>query len=127
MKLSEAIRLGAKKKPHQLGYLFLNGATCALGSALDGVGCLKESAWDTPEYVEMYETAESIFPLLTTEAVSPVGLWASNVRGIIEDLNDKQGWTRERIAAWVETIERSQASLGDAMEPATATAASEAQ
>jgi len=102
-RLSEAIRLGSLLKPQAYGYYFDDVGSCALGAAADANGIdlinVQYDDWET----EVYEFLERIYPWITTLQVQyphKVGVWEVMSR-IIPDLNDKYGWTRERIADWV--------------------------
>jgi hypothetical protein len=101
LRLSEAIRLGAMLKPKGYDGLLVDGRTCALGAALDAIGqCNGDSEAE-------YQTAKEAWPLLMKEATSPVEAnYRTYLQHAIWQLNDSRGWTRERIADWVETIER---------------------
>lgn len=107
MKLSEAIRAGAKIRPQGFGELYgSRGTTCALGAAMDGSGMYGR--------INVYKH----FPVCTTEAfampcdcASPgvVPHEAVRVKILAEGvahLNDKHRWSREAIAEWVETVEK---------------------
>lgn len=115
MKLSEAIRLGAMLKPQAFNELVENwpigqtvmgqfietevqARTCALGAACDAVGQLYND-----------RECDDIFPQLKQVSVCPEGCSdfhvASNLFDVIPHLNDTHQWTRERIAAWVATVE----------------------
>lgn len=97
MKLSEAIRLGSMLNPQ--GYFgFKNGitgATCAMGAAFDAAGIT---------IGDDIFTALRQFPLSLKSIIGPFGSVMS-VACHIYELNDEHKWSRERIAAWVETIE----------------------
>ena len=95
IKLSEAIALGAMKKPKAIGKLFNGIGTCAIGAALDAINepfdiCFLPKRWD---------------PILRLGVAHPITGCEVKVRSIIVELNDEYDWTRERIAAWVATIE----------------------
>jgi hypothetical protein len=107
MRLSEAIRLGAMNRPQAYGSYFEKetNRTCALGAALDAIGLLALSGGDQQLYVA--------FPLLNLQGVpSPCGcvlvIFADTLGGRITHLNDHHHWTRERIADWVESVERAE-------------------
>lgn len=109
MKLSEAIREGAKLRPQCRGELFryinpVHGwLSCALGAALEGLGVSPPAEgedWDSRGKVPD-ETLCHSFPFLyipesgEQRDLSPLGLE-------IIDRNDKQGQSREEIADWLE-------------------------
>ena len=102
MKLSEAIRLGTMLGKFQYfgGYRNYNDtATCALGAAED-------AGFD----VEL--------PHPTDEADCPACGRVfheedPDMEYTIPHLNDDHRWTREQIAAWVETVEASQPVTAD--------------
>jgi hypothetical protein len=94
MRLSEAIRLGAKMGPQAFGQLRHQRATCALGAAAQAIGMrsvliLKEWPWLATTRDKCPECMLINVPVLT----------------IIPHLNDHHLWSRERIADWVETLE----------------------
>lgn len=112
MRLSEAIRLGSMLKPQGVGafYSRSDASTCALGAALDAVGEIRG------EHVlcdEGREVLRRFWPIvdcevppltadgnpLTTGLTFPV--WRT-----VQMMNDAHRWSRERIADWVESIER---------------------
>lgn len=86
MKLSEAIREGAKLRPQYFGAdYFGNGGSCALGAAYEAVtGHGHYYADDAP-------TIEDLFPSLTVEL--EMEIW---------DKNDQECLSREQIADWLE-------------------------
>jgi hypothetical protein len=124
MKLSEAIRLGAMMKPQGFGLGSGNRKaerTCALGAAYEAGNVT--GSW--PSLVQA-------FPIVKEAEEQACPACGETQDGLIAHINDHHRWTREEIADWVEAIEREhdanqQASLGAAMEPAVAPAASEAQ
>lgn len=113
MKLSEAIRLGAMLKPQAFNELVENWPigqtvmgkfietgvqvrTCALGAACDAVGQLYND-----------RECDEIFPQLKWIADCPekCSFLLCSLFDVIPHLNDTHQWTRERIAAWVATVE----------------------
>lgn len=110
MRLSEAIRLGAMLRPQGKGDLFgANGTSCALGAAMEAIGLRPiEGAMDldcsSDEFEEMYHQ----WPILLDEPDSPIEHpYGKKLAETIPVLNDA-GWTRERIADWVATVEDAQ-------------------
>ena len=99
MKLSEAISLGSTMHPQGFGHYQLDGKTCAMGAAACAVSI----------HVDYDEEIVKPWPWLSIPAECPVCavndsdgqdfLW------VIIHLNDEHMWTREKIAAWVATIE----------------------
>lgn len=102
IRLSEAIRLGSVLAPQCFSTLYQHGngeviATCALGSSLHAIGLLQANG----------VVYEQIFPLAMLCTDPPIeGCCETTVCGIIISLNDRYQWTREKIADWVEGIER---------------------
>lgn len=131
MRLSEAIRLGAMVKPQAFGYLEVtyiyptNGplgldrsfsATCAIGAAMEAVG-LELCSDSAQDFFRCFPEAVMIW-----ELPCPV-CGALERGGPVPHLNNDHLWTRERIANWVETIERaSLTDRSDASEPVAAVA-----
>lgn len=103
MRLSEAIRLGAMLKPQGFGSssMYDPRRSCALGAASDAVGL----ALDSYRWLRLAK----IWPQLDESYASPATRQVDRLLVVIYDLNDNRGWTRERIADWVETIEAAQA------------------
>lgn len=108
MKLSEAIRDGAKMCPQAFGTTEDgSGGRCALGAAMLSMGCL-------------IHKLESHFPDLRTTVKNPcecvqagarlVGLEDiyndNSLAVVIAHLNDQHKWSREAIAEWVEVAEK---------------------
>ncbi len=100
MKLSEAIREGCKYGPKAEGAYerHLEGDKwefCAMGAACRAVNM--DSGIGQLHYK---------WPYITNEVPHPI---SGKIRGLNEQiavLNDEDGWSREAIAEWVETIER---------------------
>lgn len=116
MKLSDAIRLGAMLKPQGVrGFLDDDGNTCALGAAADAIGRLSDLLDGRFQEVAQW-------PFLNKPVAHPVTQQRRAMWDVVTTLNDIYGWTRERIADWVETIERER----EAQLPADAQVAREA-
>ncbi len=87
LKLSAAIRIGAKIRPQVRDVYFGDGGSCAIGAALEATGILKYGergfgAWD--RLVKLLK-----FPY--------------DLHAPISNRNDK-GETREQIADWLQSI-----------------------
>lgn len=107
MRLSEAIRLGAMLKPQGKGNDAMNwmksNRTCALGAAAEAAS-ITGSAHVGSEGENIYNGLKDRWPELTKYIHCPeCGFRYPNLS--IWHLNDQHGWTRERIADWVATIE----------------------
>ena len=105
MKLSEAIRQGAKLRPQSVGRYFETDdqdetvyASCALGAAHEAVS----GNTDTLELVD--HLADEFPELRSFRAQNPMKQWSDHLWVVITNLNDKQGWSRERIADYLETL-----------------------
>jgi hypothetical protein len=102
MKLSAAILLGSTMSPQAFReFQDKNGSRCAVGAALAAIG--------KPIKAKIaVGVAEASWPWLTRHDafVCPGchGVWR-HVLGLIMHFNDVHGWTRERIAEWVATVE----------------------
>lgn len=109
MKLSEAMRLGAMLRPQGYGFYQTLGGSCAYGAAMEACGIpagVQNGISDEP--------LRTLFPISRRVATQcpacTAAEWAAcgddrTVDGIVPHLNDDHRWTREQIAAWVETIE----------------------
>lgn len=122
MKLSEAIRIGAAMAPQHFGnFINKDGATCALGAALQAIGRSGHV------YSELWHPNGSFTKTLneTDKALCPVchkkRLEDNNWHSVISHLNDTHRWSREAIADWVESIENKM----DAVQPVACGAPSE--
>lgn len=107
MNLSEAILLGAQKKPQNFGCFHEDGRTCVLAAAAEGL---------TGQPAEKIEGQDegfagvlcSAFPeLMLRRVLCPLDCGQGRIRvwDILHHLNDAHRWTRERIAGWVATLE----------------------
>lgn len=107
MKLSTAIRKGCEQHPQDSGRLFteVNNvviSSCVLGAALVGVYGQDGTALS-------YSELAKVFPLLEQPVNYPPGaedfIASESLSDVMIHLNDRAGWTREKIADWVETVE----------------------
>ncbi|HXJ11752.1 MAG TPA: hypothetical protein VNH19_05710 [Candidatus Limnocylindrales bacterium] len=119
MKLSEAIRLGAMLRPQGFhNYFYHDGSgSCALGSAAEAAGLFNADNFE--EHVNKSQTLTSAFPLLPQFVPHPHSAFRGrrmSLDTIVPCLNDN-GWTRERIADWVQTIEDSLPQTPERAEP----------
>jgi hypothetical protein len=101
MRLSEAIRLGAMLKPQYHGDLWSGDGrrSCAYGAALDAIGrghACRVARELPPAWLELGARPETC----------PACQIAMPATSVVTHLNDKHEWTRERIADWLEPIER---------------------
>lgn len=111
--LSEYMRLGAMLRPQAFGCLFDGVGTCANGAALEAMG------WKpNRDSLDAWDAREDLVPILQTVAIDPIGGYPTYVGLIIVDLNNIHRWTRERIADWVESIERERGLIPAADAPA---------
>lgn len=88
MKLSTAIRIGAKIRPQCQGRYFKEGGSCALGAAFEGLGGKPfdgDPSWQTKQ-----ASAELLLKKIYGNNVG--GLWLKN----------DEGESRESIADWLE-------------------------
>lgn len=112
MLLSEAIRLGAMLRPQAFGFLFHDGNSCAIGASLEASGICGYvgESWMP---IGWSGVLGKMYPILVSREVDPPdgakihsATKDPRVWDIIVDLNNPpNGWTRERIAAWVATVE----------------------
>ena len=86
LKLSEAIRAGAKLRPQGFGATFKDGKSCAVGAAYEAVTGL--TSW--PQHEEVYSFLSRHF-----------GVPYSLLRRDVCEKNDSRE-TREQIADWLE-------------------------
>ena len=114
MKLSEAIIVGSTKGPQVRGHYtaLVDGQRgyCAIGASLAAVGAL---SLPVPFWVpggHPNSTIEEWRQTVETRVLHcPAGcdiLANTGVDHFMSHLNDRHGWTRERIADWVASIER---------------------
>lgn len=103
MKLSEAIRDGARLHPQTTRYFRDDNSTCALGAAYVAISGSLPPMHTDPETNEwevnnglVSNVLHANFPFLRDNDYE---LW-----GDITERNDKEGQTREQIAEWLESI-----------------------
>src|ERR1041385_7575930 len=96
MKLSEAIREGAKLKPQSPWETKHVGSSCALGAAADVVGCIIKDGGD--------DALLKFFPQLADQVPAVDEIEAGTLSNTVCRLNNA-GRTREKIAHIVETME----------------------
>lgn len=102
MKLSAAIRTGAKKRPQQFENGFFRKdyrgriCSCALGAPWEAV--TGKTSFETGEFLYNY------FPEIWDAAQHPVTNEQSELFKVAADLNDRQKWSREKIANFVESL-----------------------
>ncbi len=131
---SEAIRLGAMLGPQIFGEVFGDDdASCGNGAAFKAAGCRIREALpgesglflrQPSPNVMVVEIPEEWHPVMETAVVCPqcqswrtAGfniLLQDYVPRVVAHLNDDHRWTREAIADWVESIEKSLAKETEA-------------
>jgi hypothetical protein len=92
LKMSEAIRIGARYRPQAFGSLTDGFGTCALGAAIEGIfgpWSVMTSGGRTCQHLDAIYGERY-------RAVKNVGGF-----GIV-NLNDELKWSREQIADWLE-------------------------
>ena len=125
--LSEAIRLGATLRPQARRSYFLSVrgviSSCALGAAAEACGVdvkfCEFSGVLSYNPVNLQAMIDKRFPILLALAQDPRlndgGM--VTLMDLVLKLNDAEGWTRNQIADWIETIERQQEREVAAPEP----------
>jgi hypothetical protein len=109
MKLSEAIREGAKMGPKIVGALFDNeGGHCALGGAyLVTVGHrMGNSSVSERMWPKLWRRLEAVYPCRIGGDHTHTFLPGESLGHAIISLNNNCDWSREAIAEWVETVEK---------------------
>ena len=97
MRLSEAIRWGSRRTAQTRRRLHdpRTHATCALGAAAAALGAYED---DLPiDRANVMRRMRELFPILC----ATLGPGGETVEKAIAALNDRHGWTRERIASRV--------------------------
>lgn len=121
MKLSEAIRLGSMMKPQAFGHLFddEHNSSCAMGAAIDAIGRplrpirynevsgnLRGPAHQIPNTMVVDIPDEWFLMMNFSCHPCPACDMIGHIDSIIVHLNDTHLWTREKIADWVENVEK---------------------
>lgn len=100
MKLSDAIREGAKLRPQGFGSMYSDGKSCALGAAYEAAFGKLPMENDMP--------LRRRFPILASHRTSCPECEYKYIRDlgtIITHLNDPPHlWTREAIADWLDSL-----------------------
>lgn len=106
MKLSAAIRIGSMTTKQIVGaFNNADNGRCALGAALDAVNAEFKTQDQICRGDSNFNTVFALFPVSLLSAKHPIHESVYPVYHIVYGLNDHSGWSRERIADWVETIE----------------------
>ena len=97
MKISKAIYEGCKRGP-QLKQQFFDdkGGTCVVGALIVGSGL------DHVHNYDVYSTIIKNFPELGKIYKNPESGNEESLFHLMVILNDSYGWSRERIAKWIE-------------------------
>jgi hypothetical protein len=108
MKLSDAIREGAKLRPQAFGaYQDALGGSCALGAAYEAFALRDNAAYGVacaePFFRERRNPWGTLLRTLRDTPCPDCGYM--HYEDQITHLNDTHKWTRERIADWVATQE----------------------
>lgn len=124
IKLSEAIRQGAKLRPMATGDFFVKEewsedvSSCALGAAYEAIHRLEGVAFDDDDYDLMLKSLRTIegrlfedWPILNQVWCEARSEWIAEgndapitLQEVIQDMNDFGKFTREEIADWLESI-----------------------
>jgi len=112
MKLSEAIREGAKLRPQCFGKLFAVTdhkiqATCAVGAAYEVLqGLPRIDTWGEVLISSQYLLGINEKVGVITKGIThpETGDGHDDLYCVIESLNDNYRWSRERIANWLSEI-----------------------
>ena len=100
MKLSVAIRIGSMTTRQIIGDIHDGGnGRCAIGAAMDAVNATAKQFFAWPR------ESKEIFPILTCQVVHPSGD-SMDLQRCVWYLNDRDRFTREQIADFVEKVEQ---------------------
>lgn len=101
MNLSEAMKLGAAMTPKSTCVFFGDdGSTCAMGAACFSVGIGKDDLFLDIRAMHKRFPILDLFVQHPEEPQTRIELSLT-----VYDLNDNYGWTREKIANWIEMVE----------------------
>ena len=101
MRLSEAIRAGAKMSPKIMGKFSTPAGTCALGAAGESCGIIKHGE-NISSFFNFLGGLTPLFPIVDTTVDHPLDGHRFKVADCIWDLNDNAEWSREAIAEWAD-------------------------
>lgn len=92
LKLSEAIRIGAKIRPQCTGKFYANGGSCAIGAALEAIGMKGEVEKYRRENgpTDPYHIFDKAFPYASALDLE-IGMKSDN-------------GTREKVADWLQSL-----------------------
>ncbi len=107
IKLSEAIREGAKLRPQAFGFMFNKRdgiwCSCALGAAREHVFGIGPGGCTTSAN-DITALAQQCGIDLGQMCVDPQEQTHTMIHTVILRLNDEYHWTREQIADWLQTM-----------------------
>lgn len=119
MKLSEAIRRGARMRGESQVHTYWNGNSDTWGAALEGAGLVDWDTWTLGIFAEW--RAGRMWPILRQIVKCPVcDKRASVDRMVGLHLHEGHYWGRLAIADWVATIESDEVPATTTPEPASA-------
>lgn len=96
LKLSEAMRIGARLRPQGFVEYFTGGGSCAIGAAYEAVtGRTDYNSDDAPEVSEVFPQLAQPFPGSDYKD--------DTLEDAIWEKNDIDYWSREKIADWLES------------------------
>lgn len=106
LKLSDAIRIGARLRPQGRETLFSNGKSCALGAAYEAVygdpgrdAGFPDLPHDARNKDDVFgQRLDESFPALNTRLGG-----GFRVKDQVWRKNDNERWSREKIADWLES------------------------
>lgn len=118
IKLSTAIREGAKLHPQAMGTFYDDGKTCVLGALAAIAGydftdykwmqqCDEVEKLITNTYADIrneWEHCPVVECETTPEQLDETYWDGDKLYGLVAHLNDQHKWTREAIASWLESI-----------------------
>lgn len=99
LKFSEAMRIGASKRPQCRHTFFASGGSCAVGAIAEGLGFREGAVIDRFSVIDFFAEVGRELELRTANdaIVDKTGCG-------IPHLNDLEGWTREEIADLLEEL-----------------------
>lgn len=105
MKLSAAMREGAKLRPQAIGAYFYDGKSCALGAAAEALDAAMYERGSDRAVEKLLGNQFGLWGRKTTKLPCPAGCHTEYIVGhMITHLNDDHDWEREAIADWLEGL-----------------------